>query len=159
MCRTDLAIASGLPQLIRMPCPLSLCSLSRLCGLSDAENVRNDVPSAGVSALRLHLQRDLHMRLALSVWILRWVFTEPFEDDELIQLDLARAHVCTHRRQVLVDTLNDRLGRFSRQDLIQDVSVSSDEFGSGIQVESRSRHTGILFLTMHSILCASCQDP
>lgn len=52
------------------------------------------------------------------------------ENDEIIHLDLARPHVGTNGRQILVNVFHNVLRRFPRQDLIQDISTESSSCAS-----------------------------
>lgn len=61
------------------------------------------------------------MRLAFGIGVVFWVFAQPLVDDELVEFDLATAYIVADGGKILVDSLNDDLGGFTRKDLIQHV--------------------------------------
>ena len=117
---TSLDLGPGLAKFVRMPGPLCLSSISRSAPVSRirTEDVRNDITGSYGDVTYLHPERDLYMRLAFGVRVVFGVFAQPLVDDEFVQLDLTTAYIVAHGTEILVDSLNDDLGGFTRKDLI-----------------------------------------
>jgi hypothetical protein len=118
---TSLDLGSGLAKFVRMSGPLCLSSISRSVSRIRTEDVRNNIASSYGDVACLHPERDLYMRLAFGVGVVFGIFAQPLVDDELVELDLATAYIVADGAEVLVDSLNDDLGGFTRKDLIQHV--------------------------------------
>ena len=120
---TSLSLGPGLAKFVWMSRPLCLNSISRSIPVSRirTEDVRNNIPSSYGDVACFHPERDLYMRLAFSVRIVFGIFAQPLVDDELVELDLTAAYVVADGIEILVDSLDDDLGSFTRKNLIQHV--------------------------------------
>jgi hypothetical protein len=101
--------------------PLRLSRISRSFPVSRAEDVWNDIAGSDGGIAGLHPERDLHMGLTFGIGVVLGVLAQSLVDDELVQLDLAGAHIIAHGSEILVDALDDDLCGFARKDLIQHV--------------------------------------
>src|SRR6266404_827962 len=117
---TDLGLGTTLTKFVRMSCTFRLRAIARFTSLG-AEDVRNNVAASYGSVARLHSKRDLHVRLTFCVGVVFRTLAESFVDDELVELDLASAHVLPGGSEILMYALNDNLRGFSGKDLIQDI--------------------------------------
>jgi len=120
---TSLELCPGLAKFVRMFGSLCLRSipLSLTVSRITTEDVRYNIPSSYGDVASLHPERDLYMRLAFGVGVVFGIFAQPLVDDELVEFDLTTAYIVADGGEILVDSLNDDLGSFTRKDLIQQV--------------------------------------
>ena len=121
--RTDLQPGPRPADLVGVLRLVCLRGLRALAVVAQAEHIRDDVARPRGAAAGLHAQRDLDVGLALRIGVVLRVLAEPLEDDEVVELDFARAHVLVDGREVLVDVLDNDLGRLARENLVEDVPV------------------------------------
>ena len=117
---TNLGLGTTLSKFVRVSCTFGLYAVARLTSLR-AEDVRNNVASSNGDVARLHSKRNLYVWLTFSVGVVFGTLAESLVNDELVELDLAGAHVLSSGGEILVYALDNNLRRFARKDLVQDI--------------------------------------
>ena len=117
---TNLGLGTALSKFVRVSCTFGLYAVACLTSLR-AEDVRNNVASSNGDVARLHSKRNLYVWLTFCIGVVFGTLAESLVNDELVELDLAGAHVLSGSGEILMYALDNNLRRFARKDLVQDI--------------------------------------